>query len=79
VINGVTDYVVEQGNLFNPLTGITVSDDLDTLLTVEDIVITGTVDTNTLGVYYLVYSLTDAGGNTTLLNPERNDHEEVYL
>ncbi|PKK97759.1 MAG: hypothetical protein CVV57_10685, partial [Tenericutes bacterium HGW-Tenericutes-2] len=68
VLNGVTSYVVELGNIFNPLSGVSVTDDLDATLTVNDIIITGTVDVNTVGTYNLTYSVTDAGGNTTMLN-----------
>ncbi|MFA5007218.1 MAG: immunoglobulin-like domain-containing protein [Candidatus Izemoplasmatales bacterium] len=68
VLTGVDAYVVELGNVFDPLYGVTVTDDLDSTLTLDDIVITGTVDPDTLGVYNLTYSVTDAGGNTAMVN-----------
>ncbi|MFH0993814.1 MAG: immunoglobulin-like domain-containing protein, partial [bacterium] len=68
VLAGVGAYVVELGNLFDPLNGVTVTDDLDLTLTVADIIVTGIVDVDTLGVYNLTYSVTDAGGNTAIVN-----------
>ncbi|MDP3131188.1 MAG: carbohydrate binding domain-containing protein, partial [Bacillota bacterium] len=68
VLGGVGAYVVELGNLFDPLNGVTVVDDLDITLTKADIIVTGTVDVDTLGVYNLTYSVTDEGGNTATVN-----------
>ncbi|MCK7484929.1 MAG: DUF5011 domain-containing protein [Bacillus subtilis] len=47
---------------------MTVNDDLDKTLTVQDIVITGTVNIQVPGVYNLVYTLTDEAGNTRTVN-----------
>jgi len=63
VISGIGAYVVEQGIPFNPLMGVSVRDDYDTTVSVNDIVITGTVDINTLGDYTLVYWIEDESGN----------------
>jgi hypothetical protein len=46
--------------------GATVTDNKDTAeeLTVDDIKITGTVNTNVVGTYSILYKVTDAAGNT---------------
>ncbi len=60
---GATDVTISVGDTFDPLTGVTVSDNQDISLTPQDIVITGTYDVNTAGEYILTYTLTDASGN----------------
>lgn len=64
-INGATARILDQNQAFDPLQGITVSDNMDVDLTLDDLVITGTVDVATPGEYTLTYSLTDASGNNT--------------
>lgn len=68
VISGATPYIVEVGLPFNPLMGISIFDEFDKSLTLEDIVITGSVNVNTPGVYNLVYTLEDASGNVATVN-----------
>ncbi|MDI6453597.1 immunoglobulin-like domain-containing protein [Peloplasma aerotolerans] len=67
VISGALDKIIDQNEVFNPLQGITVSDNMDTTLTVDDIVIDGTVDSSTPGDYVLTYTLEDASGNETVV------------
>ena len=63
VITGATDKVIGKNEAFDPLTGISVTDNQDVSLTVDDIVITGTVDNTTPGDYVLTYTVEDASGN----------------
>ena len=67
VINGVTDKFIEVNQAFDPLEGISVSDNRDLTLTVNDIVVSGTLDITTAGEYVLTYELEDASGNKTTL------------
>ncbi|MGM1018381.1 MAG: immunoglobulin-like domain-containing protein [Actinomycetota bacterium] len=53
---------VEQGADFDALEGVTANDDRDGDLT-SAIEVEGTVDTDTLGEYDLVYTVSDAAGN----------------
>ncbi len=62
-ITGAIDRQIDQGQAFDPLFGITVSDNMDATLTVNDIVITGSVNIMVPGDYILTYTLTDASGN----------------
>ncbi|MDD3478052.1 MAG: carbohydrate binding domain-containing protein, partial [Candidatus Izemoplasmatales bacterium] len=63
VMTGLTPYVVEVGIPFDPLAGVSVQDDYDTTLTVNDIEVTGTLDINTVGEYTLTYTVEDESGN----------------
>ncbi|MBU1143176.1 MAG: DUF5011 domain-containing protein [Firmicutes bacterium] len=67
VITGATAKTIGKNEAFDPLTGITVSDNQDVDLTVDDIVITGTVDNTTAGEYVLTYTLEDASGNEVVV------------
>ncbi len=67
VINGATAKTIGKNEAFDPLTGITVSDNQDVDLAVEDIVVTGTVDNTTAGEYVLTYTLEDASGNEVVV------------
>ncbi|WP_243228577.1 immunoglobulin-like domain-containing protein [Microbacterium sp. CIAB417] len=55
---------VEQGTAFDPLDGVTATDDRDGDLTAS-IEVTGSVDVDALGAYELVYTVSDAAGNET--------------
>ncbi|GHU61790.1 hypothetical protein FACS189418_2050 [Clostridia bacterium] len=55
--------VVNKGDSFNERTGISASDPEDGDLTGK-ITITGTVDTSVVGIYDLIYSVTDSDFNT---------------
>lgn len=69
VINGATNVIIQKDSIFDPLFGITVTDNKDGGIRVVDIVLTGvdTVDTTTPGIYQVTYSLTDVSGNTTTI------------
>lgn len=54
---------VAQGADFDPLAGVTATDDRDGDLT-SSIEVAGSVDTATPGAYELVYTVSDAAGNT---------------
>jgi len=66
-IIGASDLILVQNATFDPLLGVTIWDFNDKVLTKSDLVVTGTVDSATLGEYQLTYSLTDASGNVTTL------------
>ena len=63
VFSGVVDATVEFGAAFDPLAGVSASDDVDGDLTAA-IKVEGAVDTSKAGVYTLIYTVTDAAGNT---------------
>jgi hypothetical protein len=65
VITGATNKTIATGEAFDPLEGVTVSDNQDITLTPASIVITGTVNNAVVGEYVLTYVLTDASGNST--------------
>lgn len=66
MITGFSEvYSMEQGQAFDPLAGLGVTDNQDIDLTADDIVVTGTVDTNNAGVYSLAYTVTDSAGNVS--------------
>ncbi|MBU1141876.1 MAG: DUF5011 domain-containing protein, partial [Firmicutes bacterium] len=67
MIIGLLDKTLSLGEAFDPLQGVTVSDNMDVNLTVDDIVVTGTVDSNTPGEYILTYTLTDASYNEKVM------------
>ncbi|PKK96453.1 MAG: hypothetical protein CVV58_06280, partial [Tenericutes bacterium HGW-Tenericutes-3] len=67
MIIGATDKTIGLAEPFNPLTGITVSDNMDVNINVDNIVVTGTVDNNTPGEYILTYTLSDASYNQTVV------------
>jgi hypothetical protein len=62
-IHGANNLRISEGTAFDPLAGVTASDPEDGDLT-DDIIVTGTVDTETVGIYTLTYSVTDSAGNT---------------
>ncbi|MDR4968423.1 MAG: DUF5011 domain-containing protein, partial [Acholeplasmataceae bacterium] len=64
VISGAVDKTIERGSTFVPLQGITASDVEDGDLT-GDIVYSGNVNPNVVGVYQATYTVTDSDGNTT--------------
>jgi uncharacterized surface protein with fasciclin (FAS1) repeats len=63
VLRGVSDYMITVGTPFDPLRGVTVFDQVDKSLTVDDILIEGEVNVDIVGVYDLTYLVTDASGN----------------
>ncbi|VEU83166.1 ABC transporter substrate-binding protein [Acholeplasma hippikon] len=64
VISGANDTSIVVGTAFDPKAGVTASDKEDGNLT-DKIVVTGTVDVNTVATYTLTYSVTDSGDKTT--------------
>src|SRR6056297_2329114 len=61
-LSGVEDVTVYKDGSFDPLDGVTATDDVDGDVT-ADIEIAGTVDVATTGTYFLRYSVEDAAGN----------------
>ncbi|XFA99023.1 immunoglobulin-like domain-containing protein [Candidatus Izemoplasma sp. B36] len=62
---GVEDYVLVQGNEFDPLATLKVYDHYDKTLTVDNVVIvSNNLDINTPGDYTIEYQLTDSSRNT---------------
>lgn len=60
IINGVSDKVVNIGDKFDPMDGVTVLDDKDSNLE-DKIIVTGKVNTSVAGEYKLSYSVEDSG------------------
>ena len=59
-LNGASSITLNQGSSYIE-EGATATDDRDGIL---DVVITGTVDTNTIGIYTVTYTATDTSNNT---------------
>ena len=72
-IAGLSNLTVNLGDEINLLAGISAADNIDGDLSGE-IIITGEVNVNTLGVYSLIYTVTDNAGNTRI---RRRDVEVV--
>ena len=64
VISGATDFEITIGDTFDDLLGVTANDTEDGVLTAS-ITISGTVDISSIGIYIIVYSVTDSASNTT--------------
>ncbi|MGL4826899.1 MAG: immunoglobulin-like domain-containing protein [Vibrionaceae bacterium] len=63
VFAGISDVTIEIGSQFNPLTGVSATDEEDGDLTAR-IVLNGKVDTSVAGQYQLSYSITDSAEQT---------------
>ena len=61
----VEDYQIILGSTFNPLDYVGVSDQYDPDITSKVIVVENTVDSSTLGIYSVTYSVTNILGHTT--------------
>lgn len=61
-ISGVTDRTINVGDVFDPLAGVTATDDVDGDLT-SKIQVNGHVDNQTVGSYELIYMVSDVAGN----------------
>ncbi|MGR5239170.1 M66 family metalloprotease [Vibrio alfacsensis] len=61
--SGLEAVTIQQGNEFDPLAGVTAFDKEDGDISAH-IILTGTVDTLTVGDYELVYSVSDSEGQT---------------
>ncbi|WP_158276253.1 DUF5011 domain-containing protein [Bifidobacterium callitrichidarum] len=64
VLKGVVDKTITVGDTFNPMDGVTATDDRDGDVT-ANVKVTGTVDTKTDGKYELTYEVSDKAGNKT--------------
>ncbi|MGL5480128.1 MAG: immunoglobulin-like domain-containing protein [Clostridium sp.] len=64
IINGTENKIIKINDSFNPLVGVTATDDLDGNIT-KNIKVLGTVDTKKPGKYNITYTVTDTVGNTT--------------
>ncbi len=64
VISGAGNISIEEGTAFNALQGVTASDQEDGDLTLS-IQVSGTVDSDTPGIYTLTYSVSDSVPQTT--------------
>ncbi len=60
-INGADDTTIQIGTTFDPMAGVSATDDLSGIKTV--ISVEGTVDTTTAGTYTLTYTVKDNAGN----------------
>lgn len=63
-LNGVDFVEINVGDAFDPMDGVTANDDFDGNLT-NEIVVTGSVDNMTAGVYTLEYEVDDNDNNIT--------------
>ncbi|MGL5245795.1 MAG: immunoglobulin-like domain-containing protein, partial [Sarcina sp.] len=63
IISGIEDVTLKVGESFDPLEGVSVSDDFDNNLIPT---ITGTVTPNVAGTYTLTYAIKDSGGREFL-------------
>lgn len=61
---GVTDTTIQVGDAFDPMAGVKATDAEDGDLT-SQVRVEGSVDVNVLGVYDLVYRVTDSANQTT--------------
>lgn len=62
VISGVEDLIKYEGSFFDSLYRVSAVDNFDGNVT-GNIIVTGSIDINTVGTYYLTYSVTDKVGN----------------
>jgi len=62
VLSGVTDIIIQAGQSFDPKRNVTAIDNVNRDVK-NSIVITGTVNTNKIGLYSLTYSVKDRAGN----------------
>lgn len=67
VIRGADNVSIEKDSLFDPKAGITILDDFD-VLTVDDLIVEGNVDTAIPGVYKLTYKIKDSDLNETIVH-----------
>ena len=63
VFSGVDDTTIDRGEAFDPLEGVSATDNVDGSVT-SSIMTTGAVDVSLPGAYTVTYSVTDAARNT---------------
>ena len=64
IITGVEDVTIYVDATFDPMDGVSATDNVDGDLT-ESIIVAGTVDTSATGSYFLKYTVEDEAGNKT--------------
>lgn len=64
ILSGVIDQEIDIKTSFDPMDGVTATDDVDGNIT-NLIEVSGTVDTDIPGTYQLIYKITDSSGNQT--------------
>lgn len=62
-IQGATNKTINVGDEFDPLAGVTATDDVDGEITLTMANVSGTVNVNAVGEYTLTYQVSDAAGN----------------
>lgn len=63
MLSGVDDVTVEQDSEFEPLAGVSATDDVDGDVT-DAVKVSGSVDAAKRGEYVLTYTVSDKAGNT---------------
>ncbi len=70
VFSGVSDVAIAFASTFDPLAGVSATDNVDNNVTSSIVVTENNVDTSVSGAYYVAYSVSDAAGNEA--TAERN-------
>ena len=68
VLTGVGDTATNRGEAFDPVAGVTASDNVDGNVTSSIMTTGAAVDVNRPGAYTVTYSVSDAAGNNTTVN-----------
>ncbi|MCD7809913.1 MAG: DUF5011 domain-containing protein [Erysipelotrichaceae bacterium] len=64
IIYGIEDVTIQLGDTFDELEGVSAYDETDGWIT-SDIEVDGVINTHIVGVYEIVYSVSDSAGNVT--------------
>ena len=67
--------IVNKGDSFNPLEGVTAMDEEDGELTANIEVINNTVNVNEIGIYEVTYRVQDSNGATTIITVDVEVHD----
>ena len=67
VISGIADTTIGLGEEFDPLAGVSVTDNVDGLIESSNVTVSGELDVDTLGEYTLTYRVSDAAGNEAVV------------
>lgn len=70
VVDEITNITIEVGNTFDPMDGIVITDDRDTIDDLKVNVDLGNFDNNTPGKYIIKYTVEDRDGNITVVERE---------
>lgn len=70
VVDEITNITIEVGNTFDPMDGIVITDDHDTIDDLKVNVDLGNFDNNTPGKYIIKYTVEDRDGNITVVERE---------